>query len=296
MRRLLLALAATLAMLALAACGGGEDEPDEISPQAAVAEAAGRTAAVSTARVSQTLTAEEIPALSSGPVTIESSGEVDFENKRVRISTDLSSSFAQLGQDVEDAVMEVVVDGAVVYMRYPLLQQIQPGLDPWIRIDLAEAGQEQGIDLEALMQSGQNDPGAMLEQLRAASADFQEVGTETVRGVETTHYRGTVDLRRAADLVPQDLRVRVREATEWIIELTGESEVETEVWVDEDGFVRRVRYAYDRFPLGAGPSGEPQLAPATMTMEYYDFDAEDIEIELPPEEDVTDLDELLGQG
>ena len=51
-------------------------------------------------------------------------------------------------------------------------------------------------------------------RLRAVSEEVEELGTEDVRGVETTHYRTTVDLRRYPDLVPPDRRELARRSIE----------------------------------------------------------------------------------
>ena len=41
------------------------------------------------------------------------------------------------------------------------------------------------------------------------SDDVEEVGTEEVRGVDTTHYRGTIDLERALEQVPESVKPQV---------------------------------------------------------------------------------------
>ena len=55
---------------------------------------------------------------------------------------------------------------------------------------------------------GQSDPPQFLAYLETVSAGVTKVGTETMRGVDTTHYHATLDLAKAVDRadVPPSLR------------------------------------------------------------------------------------------
>ena len=86
-----------------------------------------------------------------------------------------------------------------------------------------------------------------LEYLRSV-ADVSEVGSETVRGVDTTHYRATAHLTKLG-APPEYDRYPV------------------EVWVDEDGRTRR----YSHHPVGSDG--------LTYVWEFFDFG---LEVELAP--------------
>ena len=58
-----------------------------------------------------------------------------------------------------------------------------------------------------LQQLGQGDPSQALDYLRA-TGEVEEVGTEQIDGVETTHYRGTIQLDAVAEQVPAEQRER----------------------------------------------------------------------------------------
>lgn len=64
----------------------------------------------------------------------------------------------------------------------------------------------------------------------------------------------------------------------------------TEVWVDEDGRVRRVRMEYADVATGEGASAD-----VTVTTELYDFGA-DVRVEPPPPDRVLNLGEGSGAG
>ena len=95
--------------------------------------------------------------------------------------------------------------GNVFYMKFPLLAAFLPGAKEWIEFDLESLGEDAGIDLSQLQQLGQSDPSQALDYLRA-TGQVEEVGTEQVDGVETTHYTGTIRLDAVAEQVPADQR------------------------------------------------------------------------------------------
>lgn len=275
-----LLIAASLAAIGLVGCGGSEDLAEGLSPQAAVAEAATKTADAGSSRVSFTGTMSGIP---GGPFTI--AGEGEFDGQRGRMTFDMSDLAAATGGELSGE-MEMIMDGFLLYMRFPpeLASQL-PGGKEWIRFDLKAAGKELGVDFEDLLQFQQADPTQSLLYLRGASEDFEAVGSEEVRGVETTHYRGTIDLRKAIEQVPDDQR----ESFERAFELLEVEKMPFEVWIDDEGLARRMKYEQ---PL---PPDSGEQAKMGLTMEMYDFGVE-VDVEPPPDNEVIDLQELMGQG
>jgi hypothetical protein len=272
-------LTLALFMLALAAlplaCGG-----ESVSPQAAVAQAATKYDEAGSSRVSMSATMTGVP---GGPFTF--TGEGEFDRERGRMTMDMS----ELGEATGGAFageLEMILDDLVMYMKFPeaITEQL-PGGKSWVRIDLREAGKELGIDLEELMQVQQSDPSQSLQYLRGASDDFEEVGEEEVRGVETTHYRGTIDLHKAVEQLPED----ARESFERAIDLIGTDELPLDVWIDDDGMARRMKYEQP-LPSGGGEEGAMEL-----TMEFFDFGV-DVDVEPPPSDEVIDIRELIGAG
>lgn len=283
MRRLLLLL---LAALALGACGGGDEAPEAEKPSdSAVALAAAKTTEQGSYRADMEITLE---GAAPAPVTMTAAGIFDTEARLARMTLDMSGLGTGTGI-VEIGEIEMVMDGPVMYMRMPFLQQLSPGLKPWIKFDLQELGAQQGLDFEQFTQLGsQSDPSQALAYLRAASKDIEEVGTEQVRGVETTRYRMTVELARVAAAAPAEQREALRAQLEQLRERTGIDEVPTEVWIDEDGLVRRQMLTYRNMQVAPGQKGDMSL-----TIELYDFGVE-VDVEPPSADQVTDIAELLG--
>jgi hypothetical protein len=279
-RRAFLLLAGLLGLVPLACGGGGDDDATAggqvtgADAQATIVQAASRTAASSSARFSFTAS------LSGGAVEGSWSGEGAFAGAKGRMTLDLSGLGTGAGA-FAGGKTEVVTDGLVAYMKVPpSLVQALPQGKAWLKLDLAKLGEAQGIDLAQLMQFNQSNPNGALRYLRGATENFEAVGEEEVRGVETTHYRGTIDLRAVASQAPP----AARKSYERIIEISGTSRIPMEAWIDDDGLARRLRYEQ---PLG---HGQGNLA---FTMDLYDFGV-DVAVRIPPQPQTIDLMELIG--
>jgi hypothetical protein len=142
-----------------------------------------------------------------------------------------------------------------------------------------------GIDFGALMQSGQSNPAQQLDYLRSVSGDLKELGKDTVRGVSTTHYRGTVDLEDYEKLVPENQRESVRKTIQQLEKtMGGRSSYPVDVWVDSANRVRRM--AFDM--RSETPNG---TVTTKLQMDLFDFGAP-VKVELPPKVQTMDIDQL----
>ncbi|MGH3020912.1 MAG: hypothetical protein ACRDNR_12260 [Gaiellaceae bacterium] len=194
MRGALLILPVLLTAFVLAACGGSETTAPQPPPKIDVAQATARTADAESARFS--LSGE---GGRGGPFT----GEGELAGNRGKLELHFSEAAGGLfPADVE----AVFADGAL-YLRLSGLAGLLPGLvsggKDWLRVDLAADSDV----LDEYLDFGGGDPTRLLETLEAAGA-FAEVGSERVRGVETTRYRGSVASSRVDVWVGADELVR----------------------------------------------------------------------------------------
>jgi hypothetical protein len=280
MKRAALASLLLLAILAVAGCGGGSAQPsstDQVdistsaAPQAQAVLAAGqKTSAERSARVSfrATFTGD-----TSGTIT----GEGVVSQRQGHLTMDLGGLTG-----VGTGQAEIVFDKLVYYMKLPPGSgaSLPPGKD-WFKLDFAKLGKQQGLDLSQLMQLNQSDPSQALDFLQGASDDFEEVGQEDVRGEQTTHYKGTVDLRKVAEEAPADVQEQYRKLSE----LAGDKKVPMEVWIGDDGLVRKIAFTQ------AVPNG----GSVKMEEELYDFGTDE-QVEVPSDDEVVDLTALLGNS
>jgi len=109
-----------------------------------------------------------------------------------------------------------------------------------------------------------NDPSQLLRFL-AATGTVTSVGTEVIRGVQTTHYHAVTELSRYAATLP---RSEQQAAAASIATLEGELGATTlpiDAWVDNQQRVRRVSFAASGICTTSGTADE------TITMDYFDY-------------------------
>lgn len=259
-----------LALLVVLAAGCGSSGTDA---QLAVVDAAERTSEVGTARLAMTVEHDASP-----DMTMTMEGVADFDADLVEMRMEVPGMPVEGGDGIT-----TITDGTVVYTQVPT----PDGPPQWYRLDAAEMP---GMPADAMGGTGgAQNPADSLDYLRGIADDVTEAGTEEVRGTETTRYDGTIDLERAVEESPEEQRDLMRRN----IEMLGTSEMPVSVWVDDDGLLRRMTYEMDlsqaQPPEGAGE--QAPLGRMTITMEMFDFGL-DVDITPPPEDEVTDFDDL----
>jgi hypothetical protein len=283
-------LFAALLFFVVTACGGGDGggstaaSQDSAAAAQLVADAADKTADAGTSRAIFMI---EMSGLAAEPITMTGEGVFDSAGRRGRLTFDMSDLGGASGQDLGEA--EMIFDDLVVYMRWPFLQEVNPSAKEWLRFDLEALGERQGFDLGQLSQLQQSDPSQALVYLRAAN-EVEAVGEEDVRGVGTTHYTMTVELAKVAEAAPPEQRAQVQASIDEIISKSGVREAKTDVWIDDEGLVRRQRIEYQNFRFAPGQEGD-----MAMTMELFDFGVE-VDVTPPPEDEVTDITDLINGG
>lgn len=278
MRRPLSVLLTLAVLVGMGACS-----EKERSPQQVLAGAPARTVASRTAKVALSVSVDG----GSEAVDFKGDGVFDFKSQRGRLVLDLSS----LGLPGGGGDTEIVFNADVVFMKLPFeLPELKDR--PWVKIDLSELDELSGVDVAQLRQIQSNDPTAALNYLHGVTDKVEVVGTEEVRGTTTTHYKAVIDLRKAAREVPADLKDDITQ----IAKQLGSNTIGTEVWIDNEGRLRKLRYAVD-VSKAELPSKDGEAAPSgtlTATFELFDFGTE-TSVADPPAEQVTDLKELIGR-
>ena len=244
--------------------------------------------------LSVTMLSSKLP---GGRVDMSADGALDNTNHRMDIRLDMSKFMTGLGAGAaalgspSDWVGEEVGDfdggRAIIYMKLPALTRLLPGGKPWIKMDLNEIGRRAGIDISQFTQFA-NDPAQMVDWLRAASGDVTTVGTETIYGVSTTHYRATVDLDKYPDLVAPENRDAMRKAVDSLENAAHVSSFPMHVWAGKDGLVRQVRAVFTETIQG-------QTVNVVTSERFYDFGTP-VSIALPTADQVTDLSSLTTGG
>src|SRR4029077_6763614 len=93
-----------------------------------------------------------------------------------------------------DWKLEVIQDGDTAYIQFPLLAKQLPAGKTWIKGDAKSLSHSSTGQLSQFGSLAGTDPRDVFAFLKAVSGSIEAVGTEELRGVETNHYRATVDL------------------------------------------------------------------------------------------------------
>jgi hypothetical protein len=240
------ATAATLAAsVALLGCGTSGTVVDPVAQAAQVTQQAGGARIALTERLSS-------PALAA-PVTIRGVGFVNEQQHEGQLTMDFSGVPGLSGLGGGGA--EFIFQGVVLYARIPLLSNKLPGGKTWIKVDLRQAAQAFGLSVSQLSQLGGVDPGQYLTYLRATGGHVTQLGSDTIRGVSTSHYRATIDLSRVAATLPPVERSRVQAGIQALEKSTGIDTLPIDVWIDAQHRVRRIGLTLSGDAAGAGGFG-----------------------------------------
>ena len=157
--------------------------------------------------------------------------------------------------------MEMILVGQAMYMKSP---DLGTG-DKWLKIDLSDPDSMFGMIGKA------TDPEVMFKAMEAPKK-LELVGSEDVDGVETNHYRITLDPAQYLDAM--DFPAAMADMLP--------KEMVTEMWVDADNLPRKFAQTMEVPAVGGG-----QATSSTTEGTYSDFGA-DVEIEEPPASEVTE--------
>lgn len=258
----------------LAACGtGGVNGPPASDADKAVWLKAVTLAAE---RTLQAKTARMAVELSEGAEKTTAKGEGLYDTSAGRVSLTV----------VDDAGVKggIVFDRDIVYVEVPPDQRATiPGRKPWLKVDVAMLAGTSDPDLKSLAQTGNVDPTQSLTLIKGMTRDVTRIGTDTLRGVPTTHYRGNIDLHTLLARPTAKLEPHVQAALQQI----AADPFPADVWVDRDGRLRKMRY---EMPVrGQNATDKPKRI---GTVEFFDFGT-NASIAIPNDDEVFDFSRVL---
>ncbi|GAA2121872.1 lipoprotein [Kitasatospora saccharophila] len=245
------AAAAALLVAALSACTGGNGpsvSADQLSadPLTAVRSAADITGRTGSVRAVTELITES----ADKKAVFNGTGGYDYVKRIGRLEIDVPPGAATTGK-----ITEVVLPGTVYLQNSGA--KIPEG--KWVKLDVRQ------LPDGNLVSSGATDPATAAGALRGAQS-AELVGTEPVGGVELKHYRGTLDLAKAADATggrgADGLRMAAQTFTV--------KEVPYEVWLDGQGRLHKVVEDF-AFAGVAGSTAAKDQVKVVSTLSLADF-------------------------
>jgi hypothetical protein len=269
MRRSLCVLLVGLTALAASGCGAQKTAEravgnalDPVAQAATKAASAGSVAIAIDGKL--TAAGRQIP--------ISGTGAFDLQAARGRL--DLTTTVPGHG----DVTLQEILAGQTVFVHSDAFGALLPGGKQWVKVDLQELAAKAGIDLQQL--GAGTDPTQFLQALKR-STDVQKVGDETIDGTATTHYRATIDVAKALDATGDP---RAHDAARQLQQRLGLTRIPVDVWVGEDGLVRRV--ALDLTSTGSAHGA------LSLVMDFKDYGAP-VDVQPPAAGDTIDLGQLL---
>jgi hypothetical protein len=256
--RVLCPAAAALAVaISAGGCGGTSATLDP------VARAADTTSHLGGAHLSMKgqVTGAGLPEL----FTLSGGGFYNYKTHEGTFTFDISGLPSSVTSELGSGTlrMEELITSSTLYVGSPLLAGKLPGGARWMKLDIGRFAQALGFNLQQLS-GGQTNPAQFLEYLRATSGSVTTVGRERVRGVETTRYKGSIDLRKAGDVLPTSDRGQLRSAIDKVISQSGLSSIPVEAWVDDKHVIRRI-------DLNLAIAATGQKVSVAMSVELFGF-------------------------
>ncbi len=197
-----------------------------------------------------------------------------FNSERMEMKMDMSEAFeeAAASEGIDPALfgdlsdVRFIFDGETAYMKFPLFAMMGVQTD-WVVLPSDDAVNSAGI-----AGVGNTTPANALAAFLDAGGEATVIGTETIRGASTTHYRILFDV--------EDLEAMVGDVSVQDLRDAGIEQMPVEVWITDDSLVYRYVISYE------GIADVPVL---DMQYDMYDY-GENIVIDLPNEDNVTPMD------
>ena len=255
-RKLTLGLCALALALTGAACGDDGGSSGGAAGLNALTAAAEKATDAGSSRMTMDMTMS----VDGQELSVEGEGQFDYDEQLGEMTMTVSGTGLP-----ETQTMDIVVDDKYLYVKTP------PGLPgpEWSRMDMAGVAGSRGASQFS------QDPTQYLDFLRGAGGDIEEVGTEEIDGVTTTHYKADLTFEAILEQAPE----AEAEALRSQLEALGDETIPSEVWIDEEGLPRRVK-------LTMHIEAEGQTVDMEITMGLFDYG---VDVNVEPPEDYEDI-------
>jgi hypothetical protein len=212
-------------------------------------------------------------------------GSFDNDSGDFSFSMDMSGVAAAGGDEIPEEFgdlfgeIEVRQIGEISYVKFPFFSMFLGSETPWISMPADEADPTNGFTM-----TSPGNPSEILGSFEEAGATVETVDTESVNGVNATHYRVVFDTESLlAEATPEE---RAELEAQGPIPI---DELPMDVWISEDGLVVRFIMEID----GDSVEADEGESFGHMSMRYDMFELNSgIVIEPPPPAEVTDVEDL----
>ncbi|TDC57272.1 LppX_LprAFG lipoprotein [Actinomadura sp. KC345] len=263
---------AVSAALLLTGCGGGGTESTEnmkLSASEALLKTSKKTDQADTFKADLTVTGTD----AGGNGELRADGQFQL-SPELKFSAKLDE-ISRGGKTVPGAKGQALFTGNTLYAKVPQLAQFVSGGKPWVKVDVNEASQRTGFDVQGLIDQVQKVDPAEQTKMFTGSKDARRVGTESIDGVQTTHYTGTVTVQDALNRLDAEAR---EDVGKWLPKDKANSKINFDLWTDGENLPRKL------VSKTSGSQGES----GTVTVLYSDY-GESFTVNPPPSDQVGTL-------
>ncbi len=292
-----------LAALAVAGCGASTSSSTQSSSSAS---STGKTAAKSSPAVSLAHAADVSASAAGFTMTMAMDESLGAEGHLTMTGAGSFSTAQRAGEmslamkvpgtslPVGNLKMKMILLGDQFYMQLPSsLSAVVPGGKTWMAMsfrDLGNASKLPGLGSLLNSEGSFSDPGQYLNYLRATAANgIQDLGTETVDGVQTTHYRAQIDLAHLTSAVPASERAAAAKLVAEVEHKVHLGMFPMDAWIDSSNRVRRIEFDES---MSTPVSGKTQSVSLTMTENFTSYGPQPVP-SAPPADQTMDLATLL---
>ncbi|MEV8032801.1 DUF1396 domain-containing protein [Streptomyces sp. NPDC086182] len=248
---------------------GAAEESPALTPAAAVAKAAKKTEDITSLHYRMT---GQVPP--EGKV----SGEAAMSMKPLAMSMKMTAE-----ERAADGPVEIRLVGKAMYVGGGAQAAKDMGGKHWIKFDMSALGADKELSADRLGGGAADKNPAAESSFLTGSKDVKKVGTETVDGVRTTHYKGKVTLdefRKSLKSEDKATREKREKSLDQYTKL-GVDALTMDMWIDGDDHTKQFRMR-----------GTADKGPLDMTITFLDFN-EPVTVTAPPAKDTVDLAEMM---
>ena len=231
-----------------------------------------------------------------GPMEIgyTAKGEADNVAKKFHLTMDMGAMLGGAsGGGAGMGTIEEVVDGTTIYMKSPIFSRLGGSGKPWVKVDAKAIAGKAGVPGGTGSTGAASDPTGFVAFLEGAGSKVTTIGTDTLRGVKTTHVRTTIDLEQLLKKTSGARRERIQKQLDSLgAKGIKAPKLPTDAWVDADGYLRKLTMTFDVGSMvgsTSGASASMSDMKMVLSMELYDFN-EPVTIVVPPASQVGTLD------
>ncbi|MFW6691342.1 hypothetical protein [Streptomyces sp. MAR4 CNX-425] len=216
-------------------------------------------------------------------MTTENEGELDWADGAIGTAT-VEYTDGQMASSIQLMDDDGTLDARYLPDAYyagveGAFQTQYPG-KKWIRYDYDDMAELMGPSGAYMKDQMQNSTPGQAVKLLLASEDVEEVGKEEVRGVQTTHYSGTVNVADLARASSKTMSEEELSDLEDQLEASGITTQTVDIWVDENDLM-----------IKREESGEMTGGEFSSTVYYSDYGTE-VEVEEPSAAESIDFTEV----